>query len=440
MGIKLVELPLESITIGERFREDLGEIEDLMASIQEKGILQPVTVDQNLNLLAGGRRCEAARRLGLKTIPALIRQTADELDAREVELLENAMRKDMTWQERCRLVRRIVLLHREKTGTSYGEQSAVARILDKTRMWVSRQVRLAEALELMPELADEKTEADAWRRLEGLGRDVQAAEARQAVLDELAARKHDDDEPSEPSEPSVDWLQTAVDNYRIADTLEALPELPSNLFHLIEVDPPYAIDLVKVRQGRDAAALSHYEELDSDSYLQMLKTVAAEAWRCAAPDAWCLWWFGPTWFAETKAALTAAGWTVDDIPGVWAKPTGQSNQPSVYLGRAYEPFFICRKGKARLQRPGRPNVFSYNQAPPTERFHATQKPLDLMLDLLETFAWPGQRVLVPFLGSGVTLRACYRLGLLGLGFDLSERNRDHFLQTIKSDIEGGCLK
>ena len=79
---KLQFLPIKNIKIGARFRDLLGDIESLTDSIKDKGVLQPITVDTNMNLLAGGRRLHAASAAGLTEIPALIRGIEGEIDAK----------------------------------------------------------------------------------------------------------------------------------------------------------------------------------------------------------------------------------------------------------------------------------------------------------------------------------------------------------------------
>jgi len=112
--MKVHDLPIEQVVIGERFRKDMGDLEGLTNSVKEKGILQPITVDTEYMLIAGGRRIEAAKLAGLTHIPAIIRKTVDELDLREVELYENIHRKDMQWWERAHLEKKIFDLHIEK--------------------------------------------------------------------------------------------------------------------------------------------------------------------------------------------------------------------------------------------------------------------------------------------------------------------------------------
>jgi len=100
------DFPIALILVEDRAREELGDIDELAESIKLKGVLQPITVNQDGRLLAGERRLRASVRAGLTTIPVIIRES-DEVDALEVELSENIYRKDLEWQERVRLEEKI---------------------------------------------------------------------------------------------------------------------------------------------------------------------------------------------------------------------------------------------------------------------------------------------------------------------------------------------
>ncbi len=84
-----------------RRRSDKGELERLTRSVKALGILQPLLVrlipgdDEHVELVAGHRRLEAARRAGLKSIPILVR-TFDTDMARQAALVENLQREDLT--------------------------------------------------------------------------------------------------------------------------------------------------------------------------------------------------------------------------------------------------------------------------------------------------------------------------------------------------------
>ena len=80
-------------------REDFNQesLDELTASIKEKGFIQPVLVrlkDNEYELIAGERRLRAAKKLGYKEIPAIIKEASD-LDSLELSIIENVQREDL---------------------------------------------------------------------------------------------------------------------------------------------------------------------------------------------------------------------------------------------------------------------------------------------------------------------------------------------------------
>lgn len=79
-------------------RQSLGDITDLVASIIEKGILEPILVrprGSRFQIIAGERRFRAATEAGLAEIPCVVRETSD-AEMMEIALVENLQRKDLT--------------------------------------------------------------------------------------------------------------------------------------------------------------------------------------------------------------------------------------------------------------------------------------------------------------------------------------------------------
>jgi ParB family transcriptional regulator, chromosome partitioning protein len=66
------EMAIDDIVIGERLRSDMGDIEGLAASIADIGLLNPISVDEHGQLLAGGRRLAACKLLRLETVEVRI--------------------------------------------------------------------------------------------------------------------------------------------------------------------------------------------------------------------------------------------------------------------------------------------------------------------------------------------------------------------------------
>jgi DNA modification methylase len=121
--------------------------------------------------------------------------------------------------------------------------------------------------------------------------------------------------------------------------------------------------------------------------------------------------------------------------GIWPKPTGQTMNPQIRLANAYEMFFYAWKGQPALNKAGRSNVFNYSPVPPTQKTHPTERPVELTTEIYNTFAFPGSRVLIPFLGSGNGLISAYSLGMSAVGFEKSKSYRDSFLVKISNGIE-----
>ncbi len=105
------KLTPESIKVGERRREDYGNIFELANSIKKYGLLHPIVVDQDNNLVAGHRRLQACTVAGMRSVPIRRLENLTEAQLREIELEENLRRKDLTEYERSKeMVRQAALV------------------------------------------------------------------------------------------------------------------------------------------------------------------------------------------------------------------------------------------------------------------------------------------------------------------------------------------
>jgi ParB/RepB/Spo0J family partition protein len=100
MAMAITELPLDAVVINGRIRQDLGNLDELAASIANRGLLHPLILRPGNHLVAGLRRLEACKRLSWPTIPVrILTGLADTLQALEAEREENACRLDYTPSE-----------------------------------------------------------------------------------------------------------------------------------------------------------------------------------------------------------------------------------------------------------------------------------------------------------------------------------------------------
>jgi ParB family chromosome partitioning protein len=115
---------------------------DLVLSIKEKGVLQPLLVRNNpkkiggYELIAGERRFRASKMAGLKEIPAIIKDFSDK-DALEVALIENLQREDLNPLEEAEAYKRLL---EEFKYT----QEELSKVIGKSRSHLANMMRLID--------------------------------------------------------------------------------------------------------------------------------------------------------------------------------------------------------------------------------------------------------------------------------------------------------
>ncbi len=129
---KIIHSPLQP-------RREIKEesLKELVASIKEKGVLQPVLVRKsgdNYELVYGHRRFEAARKAGLNEIPAIIRELTDR-EVLEIAIIENIQREDLNPIDEALAYKKLV--------SEFGlTQEEIAEKVGKDRSTISNKLRL----------------------------------------------------------------------------------------------------------------------------------------------------------------------------------------------------------------------------------------------------------------------------------------------------------
>lgn len=94
-----MQIRIEDIIVKKRVRRDLGDLRPLMKSLQSYGLLNPIILNRQNELIAGHRRLESAKMLGWRTIQAVILDKESELEKLELELEENLHRRNLSADE-----------------------------------------------------------------------------------------------------------------------------------------------------------------------------------------------------------------------------------------------------------------------------------------------------------------------------------------------------
>jgi ParB family chromosome partitioning protein len=189
----LDELPLASISPN-RFQPrghfDEEALSQLADSIREVGVLQPVLVrpagEGEYELIAGERRWRAARRVGLQTIPALVRET-DDAAALEQALVENVHRDNLNPLEEAAAYQQLI----EDFGLTHDE---VAARVGRSRVTVTNTLRLMQLPPAIQKAVQEKKISNGHARalLGTPDRSFQEQLAKQIVAEDLSVRATED--------------------------------------------------------------------------------------------------------------------------------------------------------------------------------------------------------------------------------------------------------
>jgi ParB/RepB/Spo0J family partition protein len=430
------KIQIAAIKRGERFRHEFGNLEQLKVSIKDNGLISPIALQTLKNgsfrLLAGERRLQACTDLGWEEIDAKIwTDELSELDVRCIELAENLDRKDFTWQEKVRLEAHIHALqveeHGEKISPTGGghSQADTARFLGVSPGEVSVNLKLAKAFDAVPELAESKTREDALKML----RSLQETAIHEELLRRAAETQVENPETDEESRMKM------CGSFILGDAREEMRKVGDEEMDFIEIDPPYAVNLDSLKQG-ESNAMEEYTEVTDHTYYEFMGSILNEAARILKNGRWLVLWHGHHHSQVLASMLRARGFTVAPIPAIWVKPSGQCNHPEYTMASCYEMFHYASKGNAILLKQGRPNVFHVSPVPPQRKIHPTEKPIELLEALLQTFTMKGMHALIPFLGSGATLMAAANQGVDAFGFDLSEKFKRGYEVRILSQKYG----
>ena len=118
-------------------RQVMGDLSELIASIAEKGIIEPLVVrvrGGRFQIVAGERRYQAAVQIGLRELPVVIRE-ADDTEMLEIALIENLQRKDLTAFEESEALQGLA----ERCGYTHED---LARRLGRSRTSITESLAL----------------------------------------------------------------------------------------------------------------------------------------------------------------------------------------------------------------------------------------------------------------------------------------------------------
>jgi site-specific DNA-methyltransferase (adenine-specific) len=422
-----MKLRISEIKIGQRFREDIGDIESLAQSIKEIGLLQPLVVNEQNVLIVGHRRLEACKLLGWEEIP-VIKLNFDDSHALRAQIDENEMRKSYTAKERVAIGLAFEKMEKEKAKerkahglTAPGKSKnasekfteafekekgealeKVARIVGWSRPTYEEAKAVVEAAE-----SDPKKYGDLIGTMEAVS--VHAAYKELVRRQELEKRK-------------AESMQVELKNLILGDAIEKVLEIPNGLVDLLITDPPYGeTQTGSSSRGRTSRIRENWDfaEQRSDRVFQMLDALFERVKPKLKPNAHI--YIFTNWKSWSRLEEIAEKYF--EVLNCLIVP-----YPRMSLGprdtgyrRSYTMIMFASNGEERkLTRPNQPDVIQGMDVPDF-KYHPAEKSVELLKYLISNSTIEGELVLDPFCGSGSTLVAAEELGRRWIGIEIEQK-------------------
>lgn len=190
------------------------------------------------------------------------------------------------------------------------------------------------------------------------------------------------------------------------DCIQVMRRLPAGSADFILTDPPYLVNYTD-RSGRS---------IQNDSNADWLKPAFAEAYRVLRPNSFMVAFYSWTKVDQFMDAWRSAGFrTAGHL--VFRKAYASKAR---FLRYQHEQAYLLVKGQPAL--PEHPIADVIDMPYSGNVLHPTQKSVEALLPLIETFSRKGNLVLDPFCGSGSTLVAAQKLNRRYLGIELDTRH------------------
>lgn len=432
--MEIITLDPQQVKVREgldRYRSDMGSLEELGNSIERTRQILPIVLTRDFELIDGGRRLAACLLKGLK-VRAVYEDVKDDYEFRELELEANLHRKDFTPAEEALAIRD---LHRMKehrlgqggSGVKEGWSIAdTARLIGKTRGSVYNALEMATLVDSFPELKKAKKKSEIKRAGKALNKLTSAMEGLKRY------------EEAGKTENNQFW------QLHNTDAVEYLPTVPSASVDILLTDPLYGIgaDLIAKTIGGGVKGFTtsgfNIEDPTEAAYFYY-HFLAQQSYRFCTERAHGYVFVGPEHFWKVREIFLTSGWLVHVKPLIWIKrTTGQCNIPANWPASCYEMLMYIRKPDSKLVKEGQPDWLECDPVNPNDKIHPYQKPIPLLINLLERVSLPGQTMIDPFAGSCSSIEAGLKTRLFSIG---AEKDKNAFalaykrISTLKMEVK-----
>jgi DNA modification methylase len=208
------------------------------------------------------------------------------------------------------------------------------------------------------------------------------------------------------------------ENIKHGNCLEVLETLQDGCIDLVLTDPPYGIEYVSNRSIYDGTITKRGLLNDGKEEAFELLDKACEILQRKTAENAHLYFFC-SWSVFSKFENIISKYFTIKTPIVWDKGNKGSGDLENDWGNQTEIIIYCVKGK-KLINNRRGNIINVSRLHTSRMIHPTQKPDELIRQILEVSATAGDFVVDPFMGSGSTVKVCNEMKLKALGIELDQ--------------------
>lgn len=409
-------IPLNRIHIGDRLREAEPEsVARLKADILARGLLHPIVVGarNGCHLICGLHRYVAIEQIyadGLQfrheehmvprgMIPAshFGELTAEQM--LEMEIVENLIRNELTWQEKTRM---LALIHKDTNeGAAKPSVTATARALisagekrdpDTVRKEIQKAAVVAEHLD-DPQVAKAKTVSEAYAIVSKRAKTLTASLAAKFLT---------------PTQSIHTLLE--------GDFREHHEQLAGQDFNLVLCDPPYGAEADKWKtKFRDTP---HNYDDSLEHALAICSGISRMGMEWTAARANLFMFCAPQYWHLLHRLVEKDGWAPWPRPIIWKK-SNEGIRPHGQLGFAYtyETILYATKGGMGLLN-SIADVIEVYKVSSAVRVHGAQKPVEIYKKLIDITCRAGDKIIDPTAGSGTIFEAAQLTGTIATGCEI----------------------
>jgi DNA modification methylase len=211
-------------------------------------------------------------------------------------------------------------------------------------------------------------------------------------------------------------IETKIsENIKNGNCLQILESLEDGCIDIVLTDPPYGINYISNRSIYDDSITKRGLMNDGNEAFEILEKTCQILTNKVAQNAHL--YFFCSWSVFTKFENIIGKYFTIKTPIVWDKGNKGSGDLENDWGNQTEIIIFCIKGK-KLVNNRRGNLLSIPRLHTSKMVHPTQKPVELIDEILAVSYSKGDFIVDPFMGSGSTIKACNKLNAKSLGIEI----------------------